>query len=132
MPSWSPKRSLRHLHRLGVAALIAAAATLGGSAVGSPAIACAEPNSGEWDIEQYDKCIHDYLGDPLKDTQAWFDHVKLCCWLSGGKWDGANCMAPPAGAQSGPQANLPPGGLPTLQPLAPPTGAATPTQAPIG
>lgn len=114
---------------LGPAILLAAAATVGGSAVGDPAVACAEPR--EWDIEAYDKCMQDFAGDPQKDPDTWYFHVRVCCLNSGGVYDGTRCVAPPADAQTGPQINLPPGGVPqlTVAPVAP--GSVAPqTRAP--
>jgi hypothetical protein len=111
-------------------------ATVGGSAIGNPAIACAEPNSGEWDIEEYDRCMRGVdweISSGKFSDEVIARHIASCCTETGGVLDGTGgCVAPPAGAQTGPQANLPPGGLLTLRPLAPPPRAAPRTQAPIG
>ena len=69
--------------------------TLGGLAVGHPAIAGAEPNS-EWDIEAYDNCMSKTVRN-----------AEYCCVLSGGSVtrDGS-CVAPAAmvsDEQTGPQ-----------------------------
>jgi hypothetical protein len=119
------------------AALLVAAATLGGSAVGSPAIACAEPNSGEWDIGAYDQCLKDGVANDVPNAW-WIDHMRWCCERSGGVWNTGKeaCQAPPAQPAGAtplpPQANLPPG-IPTLAPVPanPPNVAPTLTRAPV-
>ena len=73
----------RHLRLLVPATLIAAAATLGGSAIGEPAKACAAPR--EWDIGAYDQCIAGGYGKGY-DAQEWENHKALCCLASGGDW----------------------------------------------
>ena len=95
------------------AALCAAAV---GAALTVPAIASAEPR--EWDIEAYDKCIHDadeaggksgnFTADELVAAYA------ACCINSGGALGKGNVCEASADLQTGPQINLPPGGLPTL------------------
>lgn len=116
------------------AILLAAAAALGGSAIGSPAVACAEPR--EWDIGSYDSCVDQVNGAVdrgiIQRGNDFVNYLKYCCSKSGGDWNDATreCQAPPAGqgAQPGPQISLPPGGVPqaTLAPVAP-GPAATPT-----
>ncbi len=103
MASVIPRVASVTLRRLFPATLLAATATLAGSAVGNPAVACAAP--GEWDVGVYDNCMR-YLdqrimaGDVI-DEDVQQNHVMQCCELSGGVWDpnsgfdGA-CGAPPA------------------------------------
>jgi hypothetical protein len=110
----------RHLRLLPPAALIAAAAALGGSAVGEPAKACAAPR--EWDIGTYDECIANGYGKGY-DAQEWENHKALCCLASGGDWNAvrSECQAPPAEQAHAPwQAGV--GEIPayTLEPVAPP------------
>jgi hypothetical protein len=76
--------------RLLPAAIFAAAVALG-----SPAIASAKPNTGEWDIGTYDECL------------AAGGDTANCCVTSGGVWNGAfgkpqfTCVAPAGGAPVG-------------------------------
>jgi hypothetical protein len=128
-------RTVTAAARLLAPAILLAVATVGGSAIGTPAVACAEPR--EWDIGVYDSCLQDYGGDPQKDPETWYFHVKWCCVMSGGVYDGTHCVAPPAeqGAQTGPQINLPPGGVPqlTVAPATPgPVAPQTPAPASPG
>lgn len=92
-----------HLRVIAPAALLAAAATLGGSAVGDPAIACAEPR--EWDIGAFDQCIE--AADDAWANDPTINHDELayhCCKSTGGDWDEArkSCVAPPADAEAQP------------------------------
>ncbi|MGH3677912.1 MAG: hypothetical protein ACRDU5_19700 [Mycobacterium sp.] len=111
--------SLLHLRRIVPAALLAATAVLGGSAVGDTATACAAPNTGgrEWDVKAYDTCMRDILvnRDPNKSFR---DEHKRCCSESGGDWDAStnNCVAPAA---------APAPAEPTLPGVAPRPGVAT-------
>jgi hypothetical protein len=90
----------RHLLRRVIpAVLLAAAATVGGSAVGDPAVACAEPNTGEWDIEKYDACMERARDLPFPD---YVNAVEMCCINSGGIFKDFTCTAPPANPQSQP------------------------------
>jgi hypothetical protein len=86
------------------AALLAAAATLGGSAFGDPAVAFAAPR--EWDIGEYDKCIqqadHDFFDGKIS-VAVHDERVRICCSDSGGVWKAGlplydACTAPPANA----------------------------------
>lgn len=79
------------------AALIAATATLCGSAVADPTIACAAPDR-EWDIGKYDQCVHEGVGKGYTDEE-WENHLALCCWASGRDWSTQSnqCVAPPCG-----------------------------------
>jgi hypothetical protein len=74
------------------AALIVAAGTLAGGAIGSTAIASAAP---EWDIERYDDCMKGVdIPDP-SEKLAW---TRKCCLDSGGVWNDTlgKCQSPPA------------------------------------
>jgi hypothetical protein len=83
------------------AALLAAGATLGGSAFGDPAIACAAPND-EWDLEHYDACVASYKGK--KYDQGWDQHLIQCCFASGGVWSTkqGRCVAPSPNSEAQP------------------------------
>jgi hypothetical protein len=120
-------------------AILFAVAAVGGSAIGSPAVACAEPR--EWDIGSYDSCVDQVNGavdrGVIQRGNDYINYLKYCCSKSGGDWnsDTNSCQAPAAeqGTQTGPQINLPPGGLPqaTLAPATP--GPVAPqTSAPAG
>jgi hypothetical protein len=66
--------------------------------VGLPAVATAEPNSGVWDIERYDECMR---GGPIYSEDDQYRRERFCCGQSGGVWNGAYCVAPPAEPASG-------------------------------
>ena len=130
----SPRTST-YWRRLALSIPFAAVATFSGSALGDPAVACAEPR--EWDIGYYDDCVAlalaDYQGG--KSTfQDYHGNVMLCCQLSGGDWDGANgsCQAPAAeqAQEAERQPATPEGGMTLwpgtpVGPVAPPAGEAT-------
>ena len=80
------------LRQLLPAALLAATAAFGLSAVGSPATASAAPS--EWDIESYDMCMDTKIDDP-SEKLAW---TRKCCLDSGGVWNDTmgKCQSPPA------------------------------------
>jgi hypothetical protein len=82
------------LLRVALAAPLAAAAILGGSAFGDPATACAAP---EWDIGAYDNCMDAGVTQGLQG-EAWDKHNKACCEKTGGDWNAVvkTCQAPPA------------------------------------
>ena len=66
------------------AALLAAAATLGGSAVGDPATACAEPK--KWNEKGYEACAvqaeKDWRSGSI-DYKTFRELVEGCCHLPG-------------------------------------------------
>ena len=107
------------LQFLATAAVLAATAAVGGSAVVDPATACAAPDTVTWDEDYYRSCIA--LGkQPAQD----------CCWYAGGEWkrdtDGyLRCVRPAGGAGPAPAATAPPEPESTLGPRAP---TATPPQ----
>lgn len=116
--------------RLVPAALLAAAATLGGSAVAAPAIAYAEPQ--EFDVGAYDQCItwaeNLYLKGAI-DATTRDGMYRGCCTGSGGvvKND-VECKAANA-----PGRTIPPGVIKqtlTPAPVAPPPGDITQTFTP--
>jgi hypothetical protein len=80
--------------RVALAAPLAAAAILGGSAFGDPATACA---AAEWDIGAYDKCMDVGAAQGL-NGEYWDEHNKSCCQNTGGAWNAVEkkCQAPPA------------------------------------
>jgi len=90
---------IEHLYRLVPAALLAVAITLGGSAIGEPAIVRAAPTEDpEWDIDKYDQCMR------ISYNRA------QCCIESGGVLIPPNaagvCHAPPIPG-AGPAGALP-------------------------
>lgn len=94
-------------------------------AVGSAALADAQPNNGggtsdEWDIGVYDSCMkhHPSYGDP-EDQLDW---AIQCCYSSGGVWgSGGHCQAPPGEASSTPVGPGPQQATPPLGVQAPPS-----------
>ena len=100
------------------ATLLAAAATLGGNAVGDPSVACAAP--AEWDIGAYDQCLAGLIGKGL-DKQEMLNQTALCCINTGGQWNAAQekCQAPPAEPAEGPGSRIPPGEIQTATPVPP-------------
>ena len=116
----------RRLRRLLPAALLAAIAALGGSALANPAAACAAPNTGEWDIGAYDRCVGT---NPPKDFDKFIDHMHWCCINSGGEWNAAkkDCQAPPAKPAQAPPRWVYPGiDIQTATPVPPPPAARNP------
>lgn len=114
-------------HRVVPAVLLAAAATLRGSAIGDPATACAAPR--EWDIGAYDQCVKSGLGKGYNDVE-WEEHEHQCCLDSGGVWnlEQGKCQAPPADAESQPGVAPTPGvASQTEEPAPPPV-----TRVPLG
>ena len=65
-----PRTFLKYFRLLMPAALLAATAAVGGSAIGESPIACAEPR--EWDIGAYDQCV-----DVMKREFIQRDHALL-------------------------------------------------------
>jgi hypothetical protein len=64
----------------------------------------AEPNSGTWDIGEFDSCFgmgpdeHEkYFGG---DMQKLWEHYRYCCYMSGGEWAGDKCVAPSSSSSS--------------------------------
>lgn len=78
------------------AALFAATALFGASAVDSLATASAAPT--EWDIGNYDECMKGVNYDDPSQQLAW---TRKCCKSSGGVWNDAmgKCQSPPMDAQ---------------------------------
>ncbi len=83
------------LRQLLPAALLAATALFGASAVDSLATASAAPT--EWDIESYDDCMKGMDLDDPSEKIAW---TRKCCIDSGGVWNDAmgKCQSPPKDA----------------------------------
>jgi hypothetical protein len=76
-------------------------------AVGTAAMASAEPTDGEWDIQAYDDCVQKAIDDT---TATWGGYdinaiFMRCCIASGGNMtgpsDGVSCVAPPANRSPG-------------------------------
>ena len=76
------------VRRLIPAVLIAGAATLGSSAVGNPAIACADP-AVNWDKQYYQNCKApkdaDFSAGIINDAQ-YRERIQYCCYKAGGAW----------------------------------------------
>lgn len=117
--------------RLVCAASIAAAATVGGIAVGDLAIASAEPR--EWDIANYDQCVANVNAAEDKGEISHASASELrrsCCETWGGVAQGTpeggfKCVAPPMEAVSRP---IPPGAIThdlTPDPVTAPPGDIT-------
>src|SRR5262245_33258231 len=93
--------------RLIPAILIAGAATLGSSAVGNPAIACAEP-AVNWDKQYYQTCKQANLDDFTAGTtniDQYRERVQYCCYKAGGGWK-ATTGDPMTGITSGPPPSI--------------------------
>jgi hypothetical protein len=131
-----------HLRRLLPAAVLAATATLGGSAFGDPATACAEPKP--WNEAGYTACVDQLNADLAKGRYTQDQYIELvrgCCILSGGVWNEPKrgCEAAAAQpAQDQPGVAPPPEGA-TQNPEPPPPVTRVPpgvietfTPAPIG
>jgi hypothetical protein len=74
MTTFTATNSVR-FRRLMPAALIAATAALGGSALADPAVACAAPNTGGgYDDARYEECRKSGLA------------ARFCCSQAGGTW----------------------------------------------
>jgi hypothetical protein len=75
----------------------AASVALLSAALLSPAhVAPAVAGEGTWDIGEYDSCLrmpYDKIDKLMRD---YVEHIRYCCWKSGGKWTGKKCVAPPA------------------------------------
>ena len=115
--NWFPAFS----RRIVPAVLLAAAATLSGSVIGTPPNACAEPK--QWNEDGYHACV-DQLNKDLAagkyTPEQYIELVQGCCSLSGGVWNNKlkQCDAPAAETQ------------PTLPGVAPQPGVATQNPAP--
>jgi hypothetical protein len=121
MASQLPSTLHTYLRRLLPAALLAAAATLGGSAFGDPAIACAEPK--KFDLDGYYACVDAAieLNKENKITDAQMKElVNGCCYAAGGKVDDKGICNKEAAAET----------QPTLPGEAPPPVGATQNPAP--
>ncbi|HEX3284026.1 MAG TPA: hypothetical protein VHT50_05035 [Mycobacterium sp.] len=125
--------STRRLRHLAAAGLIAAAATVSGSAIGDPATACAAP---KFDSDFYRACTTQKQllyekGQITKKERD--DALKECCELAGGTWARDPSLSDWVCQQ--PSADAPqtlPGGVPTqtFQPAPPPVrqpGSVNPT-----
>jgi hypothetical protein len=92
-----------NLRKFGVAGLFTAAIAFGFSTVAGPATALAQPDSGTWDIEDYDDCLQSILRlQGHLNPGDW----EGCCLHSGGVWIPGDfglgtCVAPPGEPASG-------------------------------
>jgi len=124
------------LRRFVLASVVAAAVTLGGSALGDSGIADAAPKV--WDQAAYGACAQQAYDDFAAgkiNKKTYQELAQGCCILSGGKWTtdigiaGGSCVAPAAA----PSRTIPPG-VPKLTltpaPVAPPLGDITQTFTP--
>jgi hypothetical protein len=115
----------RGLIRMAIA-LAAVVLAFGGAAI--PPLAAAEPNSGNWDLDEYKYCLKqtakDLDGlDPLDIPAQVEENQKYCCYRSGGEWSGGKCVAPASNSVGTRQI---PGDIETatVEPQAPPRGGA--------
>lgn len=74
----------------------ASVALLSVALVGPPHIAPAVAEEGTWDIGEYDSCVRMPYNKIDKLMRDYVEHIRYCCWKSGGKWTGKKCVAPPA------------------------------------
>ena len=130
-----PTASSTSLRKVARTALFTAAIALGGTALGYPVIAGADPNNGggtggEWDIGAYDFCMNNH--PPLYTTEEVLDHHRWCCESTGGVWGSHGCQAPPGAASSplGPPARVAPPNM--APPLPPPTTPPNISNLPAG
>jgi hypothetical protein len=129
MTTTIPAMSIR---RILPAALIAATAVLGLTALAEPASASALPDTpGEWDIGAYDQCVNSGENQLPDKPNAQEDHLQYCCINSGGVWNASlkKCQAPPAEPAPAPATRVP-GRLPvhTLEPVENPAYPVTHVQ----
>ena len=129
--------------KLILAFLLAAAVTLGGSAIGDPSVACAEPK--QWNQAGYQACV-DQLNKDLAagryTPEQYIELVQGCCSLSGGAWNNTlkQCEEPPATPAQGPAVAPQPGVATQTAESAPPPVTRVPlgpitetfTPAPVG
>jgi hypothetical protein len=94
--------------RLLSTAVLTAALALG-AAFGASATASAHPDTGYWDLDEYDTCV-EATNDGLDETQnSALDDAKGCCRYSHGVWDESkqDCVAPPAKSEGAAAPKLP-------------------------
>jgi hypothetical protein len=82
----------------GLLTALASVAIAFGAAATAP-VAVATPNSGNWDLDEYNYCLRqtakDLDGvDPLDIPAKVEENQKYCCYRSGGEWSGGKCVAP--------------------------------------
>ena len=93
------------LNRFKYAAMVLGAMAVAAfPSVGLTAVATAEPDSGTWDLEDYESCINAIPYDPETTTWQQIEDIKgYCCRRSGGVEDPAqepeHCRAPSGDAQ---------------------------------
>ena len=120
-------------------ALLTAALALG-AAFGASATASAHPDTGYWDLDEYDTCL-EVTNDGLDESvNSALDDAKGCCRYSHGVWDESkqDCVAPPAQSEGAASPKLPRpvppvGGVqvaPTAPKLSVPSGRQTTVLAP--
>src|SRR5512135_3631870 len=93
------------LNRFKYAAMLTGAvAVVAFPSAGPAAVASAEPDSGTWDLEDYESCMNGFPYDP--ETTTWQqieDQKGYCCRRSGGVVDPGqepeHCRAPSGDAQ---------------------------------
>ena len=100
--------ALTYLRHAAPAVLLAAVATLGGSAYGNPAVAGAQPQ--QWDEAGFNECAEGYEAQREDDYVSWYYGVRQCCISYGGVWrdqqpgQAPRCDPPP------PMVHIPPSG----------------------
>ena len=123
------RRTRRSAARVGMVALAAAI-----GALAPPAVSHAEKI---WDIGVYDRSVYAAdmrYADGQTDSAGFTDEMAFCCIMSGGELSGsgltAKCEAPPATAQSAPQAPWEAGRAPRPETATPGQVAPPPAPAP--
>jgi hypothetical protein len=116
------------------AGLLASTFVLGGGAFGDPAVACAEPNSNEFNEAGYQVCSEsadEALTAGKITTQQWNDLLAWCCQEHGGRHLGpGHCIAAdirsvPGAVDHPTDAATQPPPPPRLPVVPPPTAIAT-------
>jgi hypothetical protein len=111
--------ALKYLRHAAPAVLLAAVATLGGSAVGHPAIAGAQPQ--QWDEAGFNECAQGYEAQREDDYVSWYYGVRQCCISFGGVWRDQQPGQAPRCDPTPPMVHIPPGGvIETFSPAPPP------------
>jgi hypothetical protein len=95
------------LRRLMPAALIAVTATLGGSALANPAVACSTPNTGGYDDARYEECRKGGLAPRFCCSQAGGTWTEVRVYDKNGNWVSSYYMCTGSAAKPGPAATSP-------------------------
>jgi hypothetical protein len=122
-------RTSVRLRRLIPAALIAATAALGGSALAKPAVACAAPNTGGYDDARYEECRKSGLAPRFCCSQAGGTWTEVRVYDKNGNWVSSYYMCTGSAAKPAP-AVTDPGVISTapLEPATQPSVSRVPTR----